>query len=223
MLDNTMPVQHLTDAPTSVNQFDVAAIESPGMVGHISHVGLCAEKLFHLSIRQRFLKLVHMRPPLKTEDLEHPIHSVGSATLNADEMSQIQLFIEELTGEYEAQMVRGRQPWLIRPHHVAEDEEFSFPRFSCAGFVIEAYREANIDLLDTSDDALPLVSLDLLKQVYADSIRQLENPIVRSRFGLNGEGPWPIVLSGYVMHSLSRPSPVIRSELFQASPGNEVF
>jgi len=87
-------------------------------------------------------------------------------------------------------------------------------RFSCAGFVIESYRRAGIILIDTEAE-LPEVDEELLLIAYPDLAR-LEGAKDRVKagygfkdredLGLEGKGPWRVLLAGYVFHSLKRAS-----------------
>src|SRR6185437_15528756 len=106
---------------------------------------------------------------------------------------------------------------------LAPDGTIICQRFSCGGFVIEAYRFAGIDLLTTDAGSLPPVGVELLRLAYPDQHRTLDNPRLRTSLGLEGDGPWPIVLSGYLLHSLARAEAGIRSGPYHPQPGDEYF
>ena len=89
--------------------------------------------------------------------------------------------------------------------------------------MIEAYREVDIDVLETESERLPFVSLDALKTQYPESARLLDNPQVREAFGIRGDGPWAVVLAGYVLNSLDRLEAEIRLTPYRASVGDEFF
>jgi hypothetical protein len=89
--------------------------------------------------------------------------------------------------------------------------------------VIEAYREARIDVLRTEIDSLPLVSLDTLKTQYPGHARRLDRAQLRTEFGIPGDGPWPVVLAGYVLNALDRPEAEIRSTPYRARVGDEFY
>ena len=86
-----------------------------------------------------------------------------------------------------------------------------YRKFSCSGFVVECYRGAGIILVDCDREKLPEVDLPTLRQGYGEWI---DNPRIRSRVGLAGTGPWRLVLAGYVLHSLTRESNIVRKESF---------
>ena len=84
-------------------------------------------------------------------------------------------------------------------------------RFSCAGFVLYCYKEgAKINLLDPDHSKFPRIDRNILAQIYdPDRMRMFDRR--RQRAGLQGTGPWPIILCGYVLHSLLRSPDQIRS------------
>ena len=94
-----------------------------------------------------------MRPPLVSDESFGPIHLVASAELSVEEINRIRVFIAERAGEFESQRISQTQQYRIRPHvevHRERDGTETYRRFSCAGFVIEAYREGGVDMLETS-------------------------------------------------------------------------
>ena len=116
--------------------------------------------------------------------------------------------------------------YVIASHVIvvrAEDQTVLHHRFSCAGFVIEAYREAGINVLQTGRGELPLVSLDALKAQYPFAERRLDKPEDREKLGIPGDGPWPVVLAGYVLNALDRPGAEVRSSTFRAIDGDAYF
>ena len=136
-------------------------------------------------------------------------HCVGSADLTVDEELQIRLFCEEVESEYEAARLGGLlEQYVICPHVKdvrREDQTVIYRRFSCVGFLLEAYREAQIDVLWTDLAPLPLVGLDALKAQYPRFARFLDRPDVRDELGIGSDGPWPVVLAGYILNGLARP------------------
>ncbi len=89
--------------------------------------------------------------------------------------------------------------------------------------VIEAYREVEIDLLQTDPETLPSVSLESLARQYPALATLLQRPQVREAYGIPGEGPWSVVLAGYVMNALVRTAEVIRRQPYKAESGDEFF
>lgn len=120
-------------------------------------------------------------------------------------------------------MDRKRQYIVDPPWHDVRDSVTGvrrYRRFSCAGFVLDSHLQIDIELLDLDDGVLPEVDKKMLESAYPDVARKgadLED------YGVGGDGPWRIVLAGYVLHALNRPSERIRHEPYQAQSGDELF
>ena len=76
-----------------------------------------------------------------------------------------------MESEYEAARIRNdrRKQYVIAPHVrpvQAPDGTVICRRFSCAGMVIESYREIDINLLRTESETLPAVPLECLVKHY---------------------------------------------------------
>jgi hypothetical protein len=146
--------------------------------------------------------------------------------LTPDEVAQIDLFIDRVESEYRANQAGRRQQYIVLPHcHPEEGDDGTviYYRFSCGGFVIEAYRFVGIELIVTDATALPVVGLETLRVAYPDLQRPLDSPRTREYLGLDGTGPWPIVLSGYLLNSLRRTEAEIRGGPYRPQPGDEFY
>ena len=221
-----MPASRLDDTSHHVRRYDVVGSDSDGTVEFVGHVGLADEDRANFRGTDGPLSLVHMRPPLERGGAPQPAHCVGGANLTIEERLQIALFVDELDSEYQAANVRKRDQYVIAPHvsdEKAADGTTIHRRFNCGGFVIEAYREAGIDLLHTDPSELPPVSLETLVAQYPGFASILQRPTARQRMGLSGDGPWPVVLAGYLLNAVDRSSTEIRSRPHTASPGDEYF
>ena len=163
--------------------------------------------------------MVHMGPPLTQEDERTPIHAIGSAGLTAGQIRQIGVFVDEQMAEYEAEKLRKHKQYVICPHVKEPDSECSCRRFNCAGFVVEAYRDAGIDLVTTDADSLQPVSLETLSHAFPDMARYLRSPRLRVKYGLNGNVPWPVLLAGYVITAMQRPTEQIRETPYVPKSG----
>ncbi|MGW8257808.1 MAG: hypothetical protein ACWGMZ_10020 [Thermoguttaceae bacterium] len=218
-----MPAHRLGNQATLVYRFDVVARDSDMEANFVSHVGLADEE--RDVILNGVIAMLHMGPPLERRDSEGgvAIHAIGSADLRVGEMRQIGVFVDEHLSEYAAENVRGRQQYILMPHCREPDASCSVRRFNCAGFVIEAYRYAGVDLVDTNIDSLPSISLETLKHAYPDAARILASRECRRRLGLDGDGPWPVVLAGYVMNALSRSGEDIRHKPYRPQSDDEYF
>ncbi|GAB4187107.1 MAG: hypothetical protein Kow00105_01680 [Phycisphaeraceae bacterium] len=163
-----------------------------------------------------------MGPPLeRNHNLE--VHVYAYAKLDDDELKQIELFIDEHNNEQEAQKLREFDSYIVHPHTKLSPDG-SYRLFSCAGFVLEAYREAGIDLIDMTG-VLPSVDLQILKVAYPEiqNSRSRLRISVLEKLGLRGNGPWPVLLPGYIFHSMARAEDVIRSTPYRPTIGDEEF
>lgn len=221
-----MPAQRLNDEPVSVRKYDVAGkdADSGSLANFVGHVGLFGDDRGQLRRDDR-QPLVHMGPPLGVNEGEHAVHCVGSAGLTTDDILQIQVFVDERAGEYEATKIRQdiRAQYCVRPHVEAHREPngtVTYWKYSCAGFVIEAYRYVGLDLLITDEERLPPVDLRLLVAAYPDIAASAR---LRARFNLQGDGPWKVVLAGYVLNALDRSVEAIQRAPYQPVSGDAFF
>ena len=89
--------------------------------------------------------------------------------------------------------------------------------------IVRFHQEYSIAHRIDSPFVLPLVTLETLAIAYPDLSQALQSPNTRLRFGLTGDGPWPVVLPGYVLNSLTRSAPEIRQEAVVPISGDEFF
>ena len=217
-----MPTERLGNASASVAEYDVVAQDSDSFPEFIRHVGLSAERLNHIRFGSK-VRMVHMGPSLTLEDERTPIHAIGSACLTAGQIRQIGVFVDEQMAEYEAEKLRKDKQYVICPHVKEPDSDCSCRRFNCAGFVVEAYRDAGIDLVTTDADSLLPVSLETLSHAFPDVAPLLQSPKRRVKYGLIGDGPWPVFLAGYVMNAMNRSVREVREQSYVPQAGDAFF
>lgn len=219
-----MPARRLEDDFLAISAYDVAGQDSLHDTEFVTHVGLSAEDRSDIC-RGTPLFMVHMIPPLQVGGCGFPIQMTGSVPLTVDQQRKIGVFIDERRSELlgQRELPKSWQQYTIIPHFRAPDENFSFPRFSCAGFVIEAYQYAQIDLVKRAPGDLPLVQLDTLIKAYPDHARHLQSPAIRSGYGLENDREWPAILAGYVINSLARESDEIVAGPYRPLAGDEYF
>jgi hypothetical protein len=162
-----------------------------------------------------------MSPPLSDGD-NLQVHAAGFVPLTNDEINELALWIEERKDEYRAGgALSGPEQYVISP--AWEDVRDNntgvrrYRRYSCAGFVLDGHLQVEIELLETDADSLPEVSRESLELAYG----RIRHPSSVMCFGLRGEGPWRIVLPGYVIRALNRSEDEIRSVPYRAEPGDE--
>jgi hypothetical protein len=226
-----MPASRVANAEIELNPSDV--VGQDGVRPHfISHVGLAQD-----GGRQRAAEVpVHdMSPPLhgRGNPVRLNASAVGTASLIADELQKIRTFVDIHASEHAAFSVLSRtdrirlvpQMYSIFPHAAPAEEmdgRYSRMRFSCSGFVFEAYRWARIQLLDPS--TLPPVNMDTIKAAYPDQSQLMERERVSPEdLGLRGAGPWPVLLCGYLFNSLQRTANAIRADVYEVRAGDECF
>lgn len=140
---------------------------------------------------------------------------VADLAIDAEEREAIEDWLAEVEKE-DRKYVKPFQQYVVIPHVTwvwsPENGRRLRRRFSCAGFVIECFRAAAVDLIDTSAD-MPEVDAGLLEVAYPDlvGLQNADDRIKervgfkgRDDLGLPGNGPWRAVLAGYVFHSLNR-------------------
>lgn len=229
-----MPAQRLTAQGSPISRSDVVAFDAEGVRYFLRHTALASHG--HQSVTTGDnVSVNHMGPPLE-RDGQCRVDASGTAELNDNELNAIELFIDEHDLERQAQMERQRSEgdkfpeYIIHPH-TDYSPDGSFRRFSCTGYVVEAYGNdgAGIDLIDIA--AVPEVDLRMIYRANPDLERLEANPPLRKRMGirsrqdlgLKGDGPWPVLLPGYVLHSLARNTDAIREEPYSPNAGDECF
>lgn len=216
-----MPAARLTATPIGVGRFDIMGFDAAAPDHVIGHVGLAVNSVGAFSAGQT-IGVVHMQPPMAAGG--HPLEpqACGSVPCTVDETQRINLFVDEQIAEHEAEGLRWRG-YIVRPHAKSEQEADGttvYRRFSCAGFVVEAYRATELDVVVTDEDLLPQFSLDVIERAY---------PFVRGHararafFGLQGDGPWPVLMPGHILHALDRTTEDIRRSPYQPREGDEFF
>lgn len=220
-----MPAFRLDGVTVRIGIYDVASLDSPTIEHFVAHVGLSNDdgKDLGTESEARRISMVHMMPPLRNDRHLWEISAIGTAGLTPGEVQQIRVFCQHRKNEFDANKVRREEQYVIRPHERKPDSEHPYHRYSCAGFVIEAYHWAGLELLMLYDDSLPDVSLDTLKAAYPSYAEKLDDPAERARLGLDEAGRWHVVLAGYVLNALARRSEDIRTTPYIAQPGDDFF
>jgi hypothetical protein len=212
-----MPATRITDSDVTLAQFDVVGQDD--VKPFVKHLGLCAssgqQKAAEVSVHD-------MGPPLRSPG-SMAANVRATADLNDDERRKIASFVDRHANEHKAQQFSGprgnARSYVIYPHCREETEQDGthvYTRFSCAGYVIESYQFARLTLLDLPQ--VPPVSLQQASIAYPEMAAALSSSArLREEFGLTGHGPWPIVLCGYVVHSLARSAVDIRAASYAPS------
>ena len=217
-----MPAFDLAEQTATLGRFDVVGTHSETSPGFVRHVALLNTDDREVS-GDDTVNVVHMGPPLET-DGQLSADVAGRIPLTNDEVNSMKTWIETVKDEYQFESARGRQQFIIDPPWKDIRGENTgvrrYRRYSCAGFVLDAHLRVDISLLMIDNEVLPEVPRQTLQAAYPDVFR---NPDRLERFGLQGNGPWRVVLAGYVLHALNRSGDEIRAEPYVAQGGDEVF
>lgn len=215
-----MPSFRIVGSSVSLSMFDVVGKDGD-QPRFIDHVGLAEA---YITFQPDAVVILDMGPPLHGPGGAKSIRAsaVGSAELNDDEEQKIRTFLDLHAGEHasllqlnQRQIVqRAPEMYCIYPHavpHCEVDGRYVRTRFSCAGFVLEAYEFARITLLES--DELPMVGRDVLKAGYPVQMQLLASGRLSAEsLGLTGAGPWRVLLCGYLFNSLARSADEIREQ-----------
>jgi len=228
-----MPAWRLADSETQVTKYDVGGTDG-AKAQFICHLLLCdVDALTNVSRHTREMPAVHMGPPLKRS--EAVIDVIATADLDSDgigagERRQIKAFIDDLFLERRAQEERlallkqrshPKAEYTIHPAAREPDAAVPFWRFNCAGFVLRAYSEANIELISEAD--VPIATLDDLKAAYPWASKRLDDQQFREEMGIGSGDGWPVIMPGYVIHSLSRSAKLVRQSPYAPTAGDKFF
>jgi hypothetical protein len=226
-----VPSYRVVGPTLSLSIFDVVGQDGdePDFIGH---TGL-AESASTEQVAN--VPVLDMGPPLHGQG--GPAHVtanvVGRAILNDDEVRKIKTFVDRHANEHlvflqlSTRQLLNAAPhmYCIHPHESPlheDDGRYSRTRFSCAGFVFEAYKKARITFVDTN--ALPMVDLTVVRLAYPRQVRWMEMGRISSEaLGIQGSGPWPVLLCGYLFHALNRGVDVIRHEPYAPSAADRYF
>lgn len=226
-----MPSYRVEGSTLSLSIFDVVGQDGDES-GFIAHTGLVESAGSQSAAR---IRVFDMGPPLHGQGCSGHVRAnvVGSATLTDDEVQKIKTFVNRHANEHLAflqfsgsQLIEAvPQMYCIHPHaspFCEDDGRYARMRFSCAGFVFEAYKKARIRLLDLKD--LPMVDIAVIRLAYSLQVRLMEaRRIGLEALGLEGSGPWPVLLCGYLFHTLNRDADDIRHEPYAPSIADRYF
>ncbi len=220
--ENALPAHKLPTGQTAQSETAsvytiVGMYSAPADAGFVRHVAILADESQLLWGQPATVR--HMGPPLVAGErtgktghakLECPVHLVGSVPLDLDDREGIEDWLEEVDKESPPDNPFRR--YIVRPHrawHTApETGRPLYRRFSCAGFVLECYRSIGMDLVNTEERDLPDVDRDMLVMAYPEvekerALERLTGGLTRDDLGIAGNGPWQLVLAGYVFHALN--------------------
>lgn len=213
-----MPAINLDQGPQALSPCDVVGERIDVQTRFVKHVGLFDEDRRSVAM-DNDVRVFHMGPPIESGTIN--AHTGGRVPLDNNQINKIRTWYEKVKDETP---VSARRQYVIRPAWKDEPDPNTgvkrYRRYSCVGFVLDGHLKVNIELLDTDEDKLPPVDIQTIISAYPDAE---EHPSLLSYYGLEGNGPWKVVLAGYVLHALNRSTDEIRKEPYQAQEGDEQF
>ncbi len=217
-----MPAFDLAEHPSALSRFDVLGVHSEQVARFVEHVALLNSDNRKVNYGDT-VDVVHMKPPLRTDD-SLCAHVAGRIPLTNDQINSIKAWIVTVDDELRTQNARRGKQYIIDPpwKDICDENTGAhrYRRYSCAGFVLDAHLRVDVSLLMIDKEALPEVPQQTLEAAYPGVF---QNPDLLDRFGLQGNGPWRVVLAGYVLHALDRSRDEIRAEPYLAQGGDELF
>lgn len=226
-----MPSHRVTKSTISLSRFDIIG-QDGAESGCIGHSGLAASAG---SQNAGSIPVLDMGPPLHGHSNTAHVRGdvVGIADLTDDEVQKIRTFVDRHANEHSvfSQLSGTRilkmapQMYCVLPHASTlneSDGRYARTRFSCAGFVLEAYTKARIRLLDLN--GLPMVDMAIIVTAYPKETQMIQRGMVsKEDLGLDGDGPWPVLLCGYLFHALDREADAIRQEAYSPDVMDRYF
>lgn len=206
------------------SKYAIIGVHAEKVEHFVNHVAILAEPS-SLSFGTK-VKVWHVGPPIIAAGSANEAagsefsptacdaHVIGDIVLDEGECNAILTWMRGIRPEH-----RGTRldfgVYTVCPHVTYEVSEIGKRlgprRFSCSGFVIEAYRAARLELIDTN--RLPLVGENEVAAafpglVWIESLDEERHAKYRFKgredLGLSGQGPWPIALPGYLLQSTVR-------------------
>ena len=179
--------------PIEIRRFDLVAQREPS--GFIRHVALAHGKHRIASISAQ-CPVMHWGPPLAVREAASiRVDLVGRLALDSEDVNLLEITAASLSTQTRLDLPMIADP----PWQQCSCPTTGIPwgmRFSCAGFVAFLFRDAlEIDLVDLSN--LPSTALNFLALVYPS----ITGERARRMAGLQGSGPWRVLLPGFVVHA----------------------
>ena len=214
-----MAPQHAIVAMDSDATKDVEPAPGTGRGRGVQHVGVLANETRVCA--DALVAVFHMQPPVGHGPM--PAHAVGvAASLDPARLEDIAVWLAtvqtEMAGPGAAMPAGTRRQkilhlfrdYIVRPAvKWAADKQTRRKRylgFSCSGFVAECYAEGAGLPLVVPEENLPEVHMADLRKVWGRLLALVpaDDPDRwLAERGLDGPGPWPILLPAYLLHAMN--------------------
>lgn len=206
-----------SDPPIRCGGFSIVGQRSNDIPGFVTHVALTRSS--GEIERRTGIEVFHVCPPISAGNSPSRLDQcdlIADLALDQEETASIETWRAGVDREVTQHPdVRAFQQYTLIPHvrwHTAENGRRIRRRFSCIGFVTDAYESAGIQLLDPT--CLPQAGEHDLRIAFPDLARlEAAPPHVterklgfkgRSDLGILGSGPWPVMLPGYAFQATER-------------------
>ncbi|MBL9104793.1 MAG: hypothetical protein JNL82_27865 [Myxococcales bacterium] len=177
-------------------RFDVVG-QRDEQSGVIPHVGLLRDSTELWSGREVEVLDMSSRPRLDPPG-RFKVAVAGTLELTRDEQDGIEEWLAELLPRVSICTYVALP--AARRHRDPVSGQISRWEFSCAGLVDSAYQAAGIHLVDQDD--LPALERKDAVVIWAGGRENLFDRLAAG-FGLDGAGPWSVLLPGHILHALS--------------------
>lgn len=218
-----MPASALSNGSQLASRYDVVGEYSNLSPRFVAHVAIYDADGGSVSNGQD-VPVAHMGPPL-TRGAKAKANAVGSVPLTNDEVRRIETWFAGVYDEYQSARASPLRQYHVHPPWKDEVDPNTgvrrYRRYSCVGFVLDAYRQVEITLLEIDEQSLPEIDSRTLALAYPSFPSNV--PRIREFVGMEGAGPWRVVLAGYVLHAMDRPGEQIRQCPYRAKLGDERF
>jgi hypothetical protein len=198
-----MPARWLGDHDGA--QFDLIGKCHHG-VGAVTHVGILAAPLGITAATT--VNVLDMGSRLNIDPPSSMIaHIAATLPLTKNQADGLAEWIAEI------KTLAGHCEYIALPAaHLVEDGPSGrrkYWKFSCAGFVVTAYEHGAHIKLVVNEDCLPLLDSPTVMQIWGPVLgvaNERRQRMYLRTFGLTGEGPWRVLVPGYLFHALEEAS-----------------
>ncbi len=221
-----MATQVLSSSPLLAEKYSVVGKYAETDDGLIGHVAMIATKEPTDIYYGDSVEVWQMGPPLIADARVQRVarngtqceaHVLGSVDWPENAFKRMRNWRRDLAGRIPFKTKRHIEYYIIHPAilkgKISSSDIQKRTRFSCAGFVLACYRVGLLDekhimddnaVIKTGEDVLPKVDIEYICKAYPFIAKRIKNPEFRKDMGLSGDGPWPILLAGYILRAMEQ-------------------
>lgn len=222
-----MPPTALSTTPVLYSAYSAVADNELGEI--VTHIAVLSNS--QSLVRGSSASVLHQSPPLKVPSPEDrpstmQVRLVSELPLSKAQAEMVGIWLsrtrKQMPRNWKSQYVVVPAISVVRGDGGVE----IFRRYSCAGFVLDLYESgAGVQLIPNwQSGELPLVDAATVSAVWQRSLDRYDGETLAERLansaadgvdlGISGQGPWPILLPGYVMKAIANgvqglPSPTL--------------